>query len=426
MHQHFLCVTTGVTINAPPSPDGQGDIDPRSHGHNLRTNRTQDYGHRFDHQSNAQQFLQHGENKNLVDSPGLVVPDVRSIFGDIFNQMSATVGIQNHRQAAVDALFKEFAQLDDKEVFEPVHSHTLTKSQKAAALRAINLIKEKRSGKLKGRACADGRPQRLLYTRDETASPTIATDALMITLMVDAAEHCNVATADVIGAYLHVFMPDYVLMKLVGDAVDIMCSVNPRYTEFVTIKHGKTVLYLRLVKALYGCVKSALLWYDLFTSKLKERGFVLNPYDPCVANSTIEGTQCTVCWYMDDTKISHVNPEVVSKVMKAIEESFGKMTVTQGNTHTFLGMDIEFNKNGTMTMVMNSYIVEAVARPLPQVEKAFLRLIPHQPHSQRKKPNVFTVLLPSCYIYRAGRDPISPPPLRSCAHLSLPLLSRIG
>jgi hypothetical protein len=143
----------------------------QAHGHNLRTNRTRNYGHRFDHQFDAQQFFQQ-QTGSIVDSPGRTVPDVRSIFGYVFNQMSASVGIRKHGQAAVDALFKEFAQLDNKEVFEPVQAHSLTKPQKASALRAINLIKEKRSGKLKGRrACADGRPQRFLDTKDETAPP---------------------------------------------------------------------------------------------------------------------------------------------------------------------------------------------------------------------------------------------------------------
>jgi hypothetical protein len=45
----------------------------------------------------------------------------------------------------------------------------------------------------------------------------------MISLMIDAKEHCDVATADVKGAYLHADMEDFVLLKLVGEAVDIMC-----------------------------------------------------------------------------------------------------------------------------------------------------------------------------------------------------------
>ena len=58
-------------------------------------------------------------------------------------------------------------------------------------------------------------------------------------------------------------------------------------------------------------------------------GFVLNRYDPCVANGTINDEQCTICWYVDDCKISHKNKEVVSQVINKIEESFGKMKVTR-------------------------------------------------------------------------------------------------
>ena len=78
------------------------------------------------------------------------------IFGHIMTQMTATAGIKKHGQAAVDALLQEFSQLDSKTVFEPLDAFTLTASQKRESLRAVNLIKEKRSGKLKGRTCADG------------------------------------------------------------------------------------------------------------------------------------------------------------------------------------------------------------------------------------------------------------------------------
>ena len=83
-----------------------------------------------------------------------------------------------------------------------------------------------------------------------------------------------------------------------------------------------------MLKALYGCVRSALLWYELFAGTLKKMGFELNPYQPCVANKMIEGTQCTIAWYVDDNKISHVNKDVVTSAIEEIEKNFGKMTVT--------------------------------------------------------------------------------------------------
>ena len=56
----------------------------------------------------------------------------------------------------IKALFNDFFQLDDKIVFEGVHATTLSRKQNRMVLRAINVFKEKRCGKLKGRTVADG------------------------------------------------------------------------------------------------------------------------------------------------------------------------------------------------------------------------------------------------------------------------------
>ena len=59
---------------------------------------------------------------------------------------------------------------------------------------------------------------------------------------------------------------------------------------------------------------------------------------------------------MDDT--------VVTDIIEKIEAKFGKMTVTRGKHHVFLGMDITFNdNNGTVTIQMKEYLKEAIANP---------------------------------------------------------------
>ena len=70
-----------------------------------------------------------------------------------------------------------------------------------------------------------------------------------------------------------------------------MCEVNPEYKEHVRIKNGRKVLYVQVLKAIYGMIESALRWYELFTGTLCGMGFELNPYDCCVANKMIEGNQ---------------------------------------------------------------------------------------------------------------------------------------
>jgi hypothetical protein len=115
-------------------------------------------------------------------------------------QMSFRQGLQRYGHRAEAALMKEFAQLEDLNVYEAVDVRSITSEQRRAALRAINLIKEKRSGEIKGRTVADGSQERSLYDKTETASPTIASDALMLSIIIDAHECRDVATADIAGA----------------------------------------------------------------------------------------------------------------------------------------------------------------------------------------------------------------------------------
>ena len=149
-------------------------------------------------------------------------------------------------------------------------------------------------------------------------------DAFYITSMVDAKEGRCQATTDVKGAYLNAKMKDVVHMKITGKEVDLFLELDPSLEEFVVYEKEKKVLYVQLDKALYGCVQSALLWYELYSTTLQELGFIINPYDMCVANAIIEEKQCTICWYVDDMKISHVDCDVVSKVIKALESVFWK------------------------------------------------------------------------------------------------------
>ena len=45
--------------------------------------------------------------------------------------------------------------------------------------------------------------------------------------------------------------------------VNITHDVNPEYKPYVRYEHGKKVLYVRILKALYGMIESAVLWYGL-------------------------------------------------------------------------------------------------------------------------------------------------------------------
>ena len=110
-------------------------------------------------------------------------------------------------------------------------------------------------------------------------------------MIIDANEGHNIDTFDVPGTYLHAKIPKdkRIIMKLRGDFVNIMCQVNPEYKQHVGYENGNKVLYLQVIRAIYGCIESALLWYNMLSITLID--FEINPYGRFVAQTIIEGIQ---------------------------------------------------------------------------------------------------------------------------------------
>jgi hypothetical protein len=48
------------------------------------------------------------------------------------------------------------------------------------------------------------------------------------------------------------------------------------------------------LKAIYGTLNAALLFWLKLSKDLETWGFVMNPYDWCVMNKTVNGKQCTI------------------------------------------------------------------------------------------------------------------------------------
>jgi hypothetical protein len=199
---------------------------------------------------------------------------------------------------------------------KPVGKFDLTAEERKGALRYLMFLKEKRCGTIKGRGCADGRNQRDYMTKQETSAPTVATEALILTCVIDAIEGRDVATCDIPGAFMQSDMKGKVVMKLKGVMAEIILKIDPKlYTKYIAKENGKDFIYVILQKALYGTLQAALLFWQNLSTQPKQWGFVINPYDLCVANKTINRKQCTVVWHVDNLKISHKDPKVVTTIL---------------------------------------------------------------------------------------------------------------
>jgi hypothetical protein len=86
-------------------------------------------------------------------------------------------------------------------------------------------------------------------------------------------------------------------------------------------------------------------------------GFTINPYDydPCVVTKTVNRKQMTICWHVDDLKVSHADDKEVTKIEKWLKGLYGNVSVSRGKKHTYLGMQLEYTNEGKCLMMMEKY-----------------------------------------------------------------------
>ena len=124
-------------------------------------------------------------------------------------------------------------------------------------------LKENRDGSIKGRGVSDGRKQQEKIEPKDATSQTVLTEVVMPTATINVLEGRDVAVVDIPEAYLSADLDDEVDVVFRGKLSEMMVMDDPAlYRTFVSYETGKPVLYVRLQKALYGCLKSALLFYE--------------------------------------------------------------------------------------------------------------------------------------------------------------------
>ena len=125
------------------------------------------------------------------------------------------------------------------------------------------------------------------------------------------------------------------------------------------MEKGQKVLYVHLTKAIYGLLVSSMLFYKRLVTDLTEIGFEVNPYDPCVANKMVDGQQMTISWHVDDLKASHKDSKVIDDFITWVEQTYGKIgkvKVVRGKVHDYLGMELDYQVKGQVSIGMIPYI----------------------------------------------------------------------
>jgi Reverse transcriptase (RNA-dependent DNA polymerase) len=331
------------------------ELQGRERAAQLFTGRPQRVTRPLRHDDFTYTFFEHMRN-----TAGKHLSDKEFVHAYVTAQMSAKKGLKIFKEDGAGALMKELRQVIVMNVMSGCHARELSMEEKKRALRYLMFLKQKRCGLIKGRGCVDGRPQRLWKTKDQTTSPTVSIEALLISCMIDAMEGRDVATIDIPSAFMQAFIDETIHIKFDNELIDLLCEVDPSLKQFVSYENGKRVLYTKLNKALYGTVQaSRLFWERLSSFLIDKNGFERNPYDFCVVNKVVNGKQLTIVWYVDDLKISHVDSTVVDDMIEILKKEFGQvsnLTVRRGKVHDYLGMKFDFSTPGKVILSMDDYI----------------------------------------------------------------------
>ena len=291
----------------------------------------------------------------------------------ILTQLTLKTAINKWGSRAICAAESEMKQLHWRNTFKPVHYSELSSKQKEMILESHIFLTEKRTGEIKGRTVAGGNKQRNYIEKEDASSPTVATESVIITSVVDAKENRHTAVIDVPNAFIQTVVNDKgrrVIIRIRGMLVDILVKIAPDiYEPYVTTdKKGNKQLLVECLNAIYGTMVAGLLYYEKFTNSLKEKGYKMNPYDACVWNKRTDGKQCTICFHVDDCKISHVSEKVVDQTIawlrrdyeSIFEDGSGKMKVSRGKVHKYLGMTLDFTTKGQVEISMIDYVKEVI------------------------------------------------------------------
>lgn len=295
-------------------------------------------------------------------------------------RLSLKKGLSLWDDKGLNAVKAELTQIHLRNVFTPLDASKLTLKEMREALESHLFLEQKRNLDVKGRIVGGGDKQRSYTSKEEASSPTSHTEAVFLTAAIEASEDRDSAIVDIPNAFVQTDLikngkPVEVIMAIRGQLADMLIEIAPEVygPGAIKDKRGNTVIYVKLLKALYGLMEASLMFYQKLVKDLAEKAFEPNPYDPCVFNKEVIGSQFTITAHVDDLKLSHKDPKVVTDMinyLKGLYEELPngeikKMSVQRLSDNNrrlnYLGMDFDYSVKGEVAISMVQYVEKVIA-----------------------------------------------------------------
>jgi hypothetical protein len=177
-----------------------------------------------------------------LESQGVLYPDAHMFVQDdfyqaepdvvaaIMTQLSLKAGLKEWGKKGFKAAHSEMKQLHLRKTFKPKHWRELSEAQCQTVLESHMFLKLKRDGNIKGRTIAGGNKQRDYISTEYASSPTVATESVLLSCIIDAEEHRDVAVVDIPNAFVQTRVEnekDMAFIKIQGILVDILVEISP-------------------------------------------------------------------------------------------------------------------------------------------------------------------------------------------------------
>ena len=259
---------------------------------------------------------------------------------------------------------------------------TITRDQLPAGRRVHKLIwvyKVKRDGTAKSRLCVQGTTLEANVDYQQVFSAALRHSSARALFAYAARNSCRVRSVDLVAAYLQGRFID-------GEVV--YTHLPPGHPEFDSKGRPKLA---KILKPIYGIQQAGRRLQRMLFEWLKhpDRGFeALDDSDPCIFTlKTSDGEILTMGVYVDNLQIVHSveldakgrGPEgcAYNKFMDQITADWD--VIDEGPMEDLLGIEVEYNDNGSITLHQRKYIEKIVQRFLPDgpIAKAQRNSLPY-------------------------------------------------
>lgn len=195
--------------------------------------------------------------------------------------------------------------------------------------------------RFKARLVAKGYVQQKGIDYDETFSPVARYDTVRTLLAIAASEKLKVKQFDVKTAFLYGSLEEEVYLEQpegFEDGTDRVCQLK---------------------RSLYGLKQAPRCWHKRFLGFMKKAGLKNSTADPCLFYRNHDGTILYVAIYVDDGLVVGNNEEEVQRFLEKLKTEF---KITIGSLNNFLGMKIECQDDGSITVSQENYTKKILER----------------------------------------------------------------